>query len=83
LFSKKLEQKLIFKMADQLDSVKAQINDQIADYRYQNLFTLKGKLDKVEIKGIYMEPDGIRVALSAKGTANILVGLAPTPPKKK
>lgn len=83
LFSKKLEQKLVFKMTDQLDSIKTQINDQIADYRYQNLFTMKGKLDKLEIKGIFMEPDGIRVALSARGSANIVVGLAPTPPKKK
>jgi hypothetical protein len=83
LFSKKLESKLVFKMSGQLDSIKTQINTQIADYRYQNLFTLKGKLDKLEVKGIYMEPDGIRVALSARGSANIIVGLTPTPPKKK
>ncbi len=81
LFSKKLEQQLIFEVGQQIDSVKTQINTTIADYKYQNLFTLKGKVDKLEVRGVYIEPEGIKVAISAKGTANIIVGLSPVKPK--
>lgn len=81
VFTKKLEQKLVFKMADQLDTVKAQINTQLANYNYQNLFTLKGKLERLDVKGIYMEPDAIRVVLSATGNANILLGTNPAQKK--
>ena len=58
----------------QLDSVKTMVNEKLNNYSYQNLFFLKGQVDKIDVQGIYIEPEGIRVTVAVRGAANIVVG---------
>lgn len=83
VFTKKIEQNMVFEMTQQLDSIKTEINQKLNNYSYQNLFYLKGQVDKIDVQGIYIEPEGIRVTVAARGSANIIVGLKPQTPAVK
>lgn len=74
VFTKKVEQNMVFQLNQQLDSVKTMVNEKLNNYSYQNLFFLKGQVDKIDVQGIYIEPEGIRVTVAVRGAANIVVG---------
>lgn len=74
VFTKKIEQNMVFQINQQIDSVKAMVNQKLNNYSYQNLFFLKGQVDKIDVQGIYIEPEGIRVTVAVRGAANIKVG---------
>lgn len=83
LFTKKVEQNMVFQLNQQLDSVRDDINRRLNNYSYQNLFYLKGQVSSIDVQGVYIEPTGIRVTVAARGTANIIVGLKPKNPAIK
>lgn len=83
VFARKIEQNMVFEVKQQLDSIKTEINQKLNNYSYQNLFYLKGSVDKIDVQGIYIEPEGIRVVVAAHGNANIVVGIKPQKPTLK
>lgn len=74
VFTRKVEQSMVFQLNQQLDSVKTMVNEKLNNYSYQSLFFLKGQVDKFDVQGIYIEPEGIRVTVAVRGAANIIVG---------
>jgi len=67
----KIEKEFNYSMADNLKSAKATITDLLSNYEFDNLFTLKGKLEHLDIYDIIVEESGLRIIINSSGKSEI------------
>lgn len=67
----KIEKEFNYSLADDLKAIRHSVEALLSNFEFDNLFTLKGKLDYLDIYKIIVEENGLRVIVNSKGKANI------------
>lgn len=70
---KKMEPYLKFPVASYIDTLKTDVNKQIENYEVQKGIFLKGKINDVTIKEIYILPDNLKLSGTVKGSADLFI----------
>jgi len=73
MLQKKLQQNLRFSMKTELEKVRHSIRETIRNYRYENLFTLQGKLESFVLYDIFVKEDRFLLVFNAGGQARIFL----------
>jgi len=63
----KIEKEFNYSMADELKTTKSTVSDLLSNYNFNNLFTLKGTLENLDIYDIIVEETGLRIIINSKG----------------
>lgn len=69
----KIEKEFNYSLADDLKTIRSSVSNLLSNYEFDNLFTLNGKLEHLDIKEIIVEDNGLRVIINSKGKANIKI----------
>lgn len=72
-FRNLLEEKLKFSFKPEMDDLRKSLRESLRDYRYKNLFSLKGELGKMSVQDIYVAEGQFDLALRLNGTANVKI----------
>ena len=69
----KIEKEFNYSLVDDLKTIRSSVSELLSNYEFDNLFTLKGKLEYLDIYNIIVEETGLRVIINSKGKANIKI----------
>ncbi len=67
----RIEKEFNYSVTEDLQMARASATELLDGYNFDNLFTLKGKLDELDINNIIVMENGLRVVIYSKGKAQI------------
>jgi len=73
----RVQERLVFDFADQLDGYRREINAVIADYQVSDLARLRGKIDDVRVVALTVTDLAIVAGVQLRGTAKLEVAASP------
>ena len=68
-----LQEKLKFSFKPEMDALRKSMRESLKEYKYKDLFTLKGDLGKMNVQDIYVTGDHFDLALLLSGSANVRI----------
>ncbi len=70
-FKNKIQQSFTYSIAEDIKNAKVIVDELLNDFNFDNIFKLQGRLTKIDIHSILVEPNGIRVVINAEGNTRI------------
>jgi len=72
-FKNRIEKEFRYVIADDIKQAQSIITELLSDYNFDDIFTINGRLNYLELAHIYTEPSGLRLVIEAKGKAQIKI----------
>lgn len=72
-FRNMLQEKLKFSFKPEMDGLRKSMREALKEYKYKDLFTLKGDLGKMNVQDIYVTGDHFDLSLLLSGSANVRI----------
>ncbi|MDD3877852.1 MAG: DUF4403 family protein [Bacteroidales bacterium] len=72
-FKRTIEKQFRYNVTDDFNEIKILVDKSLMDYDFDGIFTLNGRLDSLDIHDVFVEPNGLRLIIDAKGRSKIKI----------